>query len=147
MDSRPQGDPVAPGVTGNSDAESRDFGFGQHREDLLHHDPLLDCLVELARIHGRPNTRASLSAGLPVAKSGLTPALLPRAAARAGLTSKAVRLAADKIDPALLPAILLPRDNQACLLLEWSSDRKSALLLFPESGQGDLPPASRTKLM
>jgi ATP-binding cassette subfamily C protein LapB len=138
MEKRPQGDTVAPGVTESSGADGKGFGLGEHREDLLHHDPLLDCLVELSRIHGRPNTRASLSAGLPVAKSGLTPALLPRAAARAGLTSKAVRRAADKIDSALLPAILLLRDNQACLLLEWSSDRSSALLLFPESGQGSV---------
>ena len=34
------------------------------REDLLHHDPLLDCLVELTRIHGRPSTHAALTAGL-----------------------------------------------------------------------------------
>ena len=33
-------------------------------EDLLRHDPLLDCLLELTRIHGRPSTRAALSAGL-----------------------------------------------------------------------------------
>ncbi|HMX22886.1 MAG TPA: hypothetical protein PKA11_07885, partial [Accumulibacter sp.] len=32
------------------------------REDLLHHDPLLDCLVQLTRLHGRPSTRAALSA-------------------------------------------------------------------------------------
>ena len=39
-------------------------GFGTGiREDLLHRDPLLDCLVELTRIHGRPSTRAALSAG------------------------------------------------------------------------------------
>jgi len=36
------------------------------REDLLHHDPLLDCLVQLTRLHGRPSTRAALSAGLPL---------------------------------------------------------------------------------
>ena len=34
------------------------------REDILHLDPLLDCLVELTRIHGRPSTRAALVAGL-----------------------------------------------------------------------------------
>lgn len=106
------------------------------REDVLHFDPLLDCLVELTRIHGRPSTRASLSAGLPVPVSGLTPALLPRAAARAGFTSKAVRLALDKVDPALLPAILLLRDNRACVLVEWSADRQTARVLFPETGQG-----------
>ena len=106
------------------------------REDVLHFDPLLDCLVELTRIHGRPSTRASLSAGLPIPVSGLTPALLPRAAARAGFTSKAVRLSLDKVDPALLPAILLLRDNRACVLVEWSADRETARVLFPETGQG-----------
>ena len=34
------------------------------RKDLLHHDPLLACLLELTRLHGRPSTRAALSAGL-----------------------------------------------------------------------------------
>ncbi|UUZ49612.1 hypothetical protein LP420_04970 [Massilia sp. B-10] len=50
------------------------------REDLLHPDPLLDCLVELTRIYGRPSTRAALSAGLPLPKEGLTPSLFARAA-------------------------------------------------------------------
>ena len=42
-------------------------------EDQLHHDPLLDCLVELTRIHGRPSTRAALSAGLPLPETILDP--------------------------------------------------------------------------
>ena len=51
---------------------SADFGISTEpgkaggREDLLHHDPLLDCLVELTRIHGRPSTRAALISGLPL---------------------------------------------------------------------------------
>ncbi len=49
------------------------------REDLLHHDPLLDCLVELTRIHGRPSTHAALTAGLPLPDQGLTPSLFVRA--------------------------------------------------------------------
>jgi ATP-binding cassette subfamily C protein LapB len=106
------------------------------REDLLHHDPLLDCLVELTRIHGRASTRASLSAGLPIPKQGLTPSLFARAASRAGFSSKVVRRSLDKIDPVLLPAILLLSGNQACLLLGWDADGGSANLLFPETGQG-----------
>ena len=106
------------------------------REDVLHHDPLLDCLVELTRIHGRASTRASLSAGLPIPKQGLTPSLFARAASRAGFSSKVVRRALDKIDAALLPAILLLKDNQACLLVGWEADGQSANLLFPETGQG-----------
>ena len=61
------------------------------REDLLHHDPLLDCLVQLTRIHGRPSTHAALTAGLPLPAGGLTPSLFVRAAQRAGFASKLVR--------------------------------------------------------
>ena len=68
------------------------------REDLLHHDPLLACLVELTHLHGRPSTRAALSAGLPLENGCLTPSLFARAAARAGLSSKIVRRALPDID-------------------------------------------------
>lgn len=103
------------------------------REDLLHRDPLLDCLVELARIHGRPTTRAALSAGLPMPKAGLPPSLFARAAARAGLSCKILRQSLEKIDAAMLPAVLLMEDDSACLLLGWDARNESASLLFPEA--------------
>lgn len=107
------------------------------REDGLHHDPLLDCLVELSRIHGRPSTRAALSAGLPLNGVGLTPSLFSRAASRVGFASKVVRRPLDKIDKALLPVVLLLNGNEACVLLQWNVDG-SAQLLFPETGQGSV---------
>jgi ATP-binding cassette subfamily C protein LapB len=113
------------------------IGFGSGiREDLLHRDPLLDCLVELTRIHGRPSTRAALTAGLPLLPQGLTPSLFARAAAHAGFSAKVVRRDLLKIDPALFPAILLLKNNEACLLQSWSADGKTAQLLMPDSGQG-----------
>lgn len=105
------------------------------REDLLHPDPLLDCLVELTRIHGRPSTRAALSAGLPLENEGLTPSLFARAAAHAGFSSKVVRRELHKIDSALLPAILLLNGNQACVLQGWQADGQAQLLL-PDAAQG-----------
>jgi ATP-binding cassette subfamily C protein LapB len=117
------------------------------REDELHHDPLLDCLVELTRLHGRPSTRAALSAGLPLEDGCLTPSLFSRAASRAGLSSKIVRRPLDDIDHALLPVILLLDGDQACVLLGWENDGEGgeggeggeqARLLFPESGQGSV---------
>ena len=106
------------------------------REDALHHDPLLDCLVELARIHGRPSTRAALSAGLPLPKAGLLLSLFARAAARVGLSSKILRQPLEKIDAALLPVVLLLKGDAACLLLGWDDKGESANLLFPEAAQG-----------
>lgn len=108
------------------------------REDLLHHNPLLDCLVELTRIHNRPSTHAALIAGLPVTAEGLTPSLFSRAAARAGLASKVVRRPLDKIDLALLPVILLLEGDEACILLDWTQDGAEAVVLFPDGGQGSV---------
>lgn len=109
------------------------------REDLLHHDPLLDCLVELTRIHGRPSTHAALTAGLPLPDQGLTPSLFVRAAQRAGFASKLVRRPLEQIDAALLPVILLLKGNEACILLGWNEDGTSAKLLFPDTAQGAVP--------
>lgn len=108
------------------------------REDILHLDPLLDCLVELTRIHGRPSTRAALVAGLPLEKGKLTPSLFARAASRAGLSAKVLRRPLDKIDPALLPAVLLTANDEACVLLGWDETGENARLLFPETGQGSV---------
>ncbi|WP_240481837.1 type I secretion system permease/ATPase [Dechloromonas denitrificans] len=115
------------------------------REDLLHHDPLLDCLVELTRIHGRPSTRAALTAGLPLENGSLTPSLFARAASRAGLSAKLVRRPLERVDPALLPAVLLLDGEEACVLLGWDEAGENARLLFPETGQGSVL-LSRTSL-
>ena len=106
------------------------------REDLLHHDPLLDCLVELTRIYGRPSTRAALVAGLPLEKGSLTPSLFGRAASRAGLSAKVVKRSLDRINDVLLPAVLLLDGDEACVLLGWDESGQTARLLFPETGQG-----------
>ena len=115
------------------------------REDILHLDPLLDCLVELTRIHGRPSTRAALVAGLPLEKGKLTPSLFARAASRSGLSAKVLRRPLDKIDSALLPAVLLTANDEACVLLGWDETGENARLLFPETGQGSVS-LSRTDL-
>ena len=106
------------------------------REDLIHADPLLDCLVEVCRLHGQGASRAALAAGLPLADGRLTLELAERAAARAGMTARLQRVALDAVDAATLPAILILRDDQACVLLGWDGD--TARVLLPETGQGDV---------
>lgn len=108
------------------------------REDILHLDPLLDCLVELTRIHGRPSTRAALVAGLPLENGRLTPSLFARAASRSGLSAKVLRRPLEKIDSVLLPAVLLTVGDEACVLLGWDESGENARLLFPETGQGSV---------
>jgi ATP-binding cassette subfamily C protein LapB len=103
-------------------------------EHSVHFDPLLDSVVAMARIYGITTTREALSAGLPLEGNLITPALVPRAAARARLTARLARRTLDDLRPGLLPVILLLKDKQACLLLEWL-DTGDARVRFPESGE------------
>jgi len=89
-------------------------------EDLIHPDPLLDCLFEVRRLNGCAASRACLSASLPLsaeADGGMTRELVERAAERAGMWTKLSRLPLAGIDPATLPAILVLKDKPACVLL------------------------------
>lgn len=111
------------------------------REDLLKTDALLDCLVEVCRLHGHNATRASLAAGLPLNNGRLTLDLAERAAARAGMHTRLQRIAPEAVEPAALPAILILKDNKACVLLGWEGEADNASpgaarVLLPETGQG-----------
>ncbi|CAB3704072.1 MULTISPECIES: type I secretion system permease/ATPase [Achromobacter] len=97
-----------------------------------HDDPLLDCLVEITRLHGVTATAQALSAGLPLEEHKLTPALLPRAAARAQLSARVVKRTLDSISQDLLPAILLLNGERACLLLK--KDGENYVVSHPELG-------------
>jgi len=107
------------------------------REDLIHPDPLLDCLVEVCRLHGVGASRASLSAGLPLQSGRITLELAERAAARVGMSARLQRLALADIDPAALPAILILTDNRACVLQGFNADG-GAQVLLPETAQGSI---------
>jgi ATP-binding cassette subfamily C protein LapB len=97
-------------------------------------DPLLECLMALARMHGAPRTRDALIAGLPLVDHRLTPSIFERAARRAGLASKIVQRGLDGLNQALLPVVLLLHDREACLLVGWEADG-SARVVFPELGE------------
>ncbi len=128
-------------MTATLDTTAPDASAPQRlREDLLTPDPLLDCLVEVCRLHGLPASRASLSAGLPLDKGALPLKLAERAAGRAGLATKVQRLPLERIDALTLPAILILKGEQACVLLGRESGISGASakwrILLPDSGQG-----------
>ncbi len=81
------------------------------------HSPLVEILRLLAGHYGRRTSRSSLTAGLPIPKTGITPDLFVRAAARADLHAKMV----ERTLPALaiapnLPCVLALEGGQACIL-------------------------------
>jgi ATP-binding cassette, subfamily C, bacterial LapB len=103
------------------------------RDSGRKHDPLLECLMALARIHGVPRTRDALVSGLPLSDQQLTPSVFERAARRAGMSSKIMRRSLDALNDALFPVVLLLNDREACLLVGWEADG-AASVVFPELG-------------
>lgn len=78
-------------------------------------DVLAECLVLICRAHDRPHSAAALTAGLPLDQGVLTPSLVMRAAARAGLAGRALRRPIADLPSALLPAIVLTHDGAVVL--------------------------------
>jgi len=102
-----------------------------------HDDPLLDCLIQLAKLYGRPATRTGLSSGLPLLQNRLTVELFSRAADRAGLSSRVLHRPIEKITSLQLPIVLLLKDRRACVLVAVEDGGRQLRILLPETGTGE----------
>ncbi len=77
-----------------------------------------------------------LTTGLPLPDQRLSPDLLPRAAARAGLQGRLLQRKLIQIPEIALPALLLLKDGRSAVLLGWEG--QSARLLISESNGGEV---------
>lgn len=83
------------------------------------HDPLVDALRIMAGYYGRRTSFASLTAGLPIPATGITPILFTRAAERTGLHARMAEKTVEALAIAPnLPCILVLENKQACILWE-----------------------------
>ena len=105
-------------------------------EETLPGGSLLESLLLVARAHNLVTSRETLLAGLPLIDGQLTPALLSRAAQRAGLTTKLATRELTRLNNALFPAILLLDNQDTCLLLAIQDQR--AQVVFPELGEASV---------
>lgn len=95
--------------------------------------PLVECLRLLAGHYGRRTSVSSLTAGLPIPASGITPNLFIRAAERADLHATMVERTLDALAIAPnLPCVLALANNQACILWKVESPER---LPQPAPGQ------------
>lgn len=97
-------------------------------------DPLLDCLEVLSKIYKRPVSRTVLRSGLPLVNNRLTVELLPRAAKRAGLSSRILKRSLKSLLSVELPAMLLLNNRRACIAVSFDQRSQQIELLWPESG-------------
>ncbi|HEY8191524.1 MAG TPA: cysteine peptidase family C39 domain-containing protein, partial [Alphaproteobacteria bacterium] len=95
-------------------------------------DALLDCLVFLTAHHGRAKSAEAIRAGLAYDEKGMGPNLFCEAAERMGLKAKIMRRGdIGDIPDAVLPAVLMLKDNRACVLVERAPHGKKAKIFIP----------------
>lgn len=97
-------------------------------------DPLLDGLLILCKLHDCTVSRASLSAGLPLAQQRLSLDLLPRAAARASLQARLLRRELSAISKLNLPVLLILKHGRCAVLRRWGDDGQA--LILPSEAEG-----------
>ena len=95
--------------------------------------PLLECLVQLFILLGKPISMERLKAGLPEEGDVGKTSVCLRAAIQSGMNAKIVyRKNLKNISSLTLPCILLLKDNGACVFV--SKDKDNAKVIFPEVG-------------
>lgn len=97
-------------------------------------DALLECLLIVCRAYDRTHSAAALTAGLPLESGRLTPALMLRAAGRAGLSGRILRRPLAQLPGALLPVVLFTTEDEAVVLTGLSGER--AEVVDPQIGGG-----------
>lgn len=97
-------------------------------------DPLLNSLIYVSRYYGLANSPEALVNGLPLSDGKLTPFLLPRAAERAGLVAKENRAELENISSLILPAILVLKGGDSCVLNSINTETREAEVTTLESG-------------
>ncbi|PKO44134.1 MAG: type I secretion system permease/ATPase [Betaproteobacteria bacterium HGW-Betaproteobacteria-22] len=101
-------------------------------------DTLLESLLLVCRLHGLATTRDALVAGLPLRDAKMTPALVKRAAERVNLATSIFNKPLNKVRQEFLPAILLLKDNEACVLTRLDHQNQQAMVIFPELGEAEV---------
>ena len=96
---------------------------------------LMDCMETICAIHHIPFSRLSVLTGLPLNGGDLSPTAMTRAASKIGLQCRSAKRRLTHINPALLPAILVLDNKQACVLLSVDDEAEQAEVVFPELNQ------------
>ncbi|AWA47355.1 type I secretion system permease/ATPase [Acinetobacter junii] len=95
-------------------------------------DPLALCLIRVAKDYEISITQEGLLSGLPLPNGKLIPQFFSRAADRVSLTSNMVQQNLDQLNHFVFPAILILKNNTACVLYRFDTERQTATVYFPE---------------
>ena len=106
-------------------------------------DPLLNALLFFGKLHSRSINPHGAVQGLPLSDGVLTPDLFPRAAANCGFEAKMVKRRLSDLHGAILPVVLILKNNDVVILSKYDNKRKNAsaeiVVLATGSGVEEIP--------
>jgi ATP-binding cassette subfamily C protein LapB len=114
-----------------------DEGLDQIKNDGVA-DSLLDSLALICRLYGVATSKDALVSGLPLRDGKMTPELLKRSADRVNLAVTILKKPLNQIRQEFLPAILLLKDEQACVITKLDPASNQAGVIYPELGETEL---------
>ncbi len=100
-------------------------------------DPLLDGLILLTHLYGKPYTKEVLTAGLPTEDTALDAKNFLVAAERAGLSAKLHKRELNTISTLTLPALVLLKGKQTAIILEVDKENNQVKVMRPETGKSE----------
>ena len=101
-------------------------------------DTLLESLLFLSKFHKRVASAESLTTGLAMHGSVMTPAMFIKSAKRIGLICKPVKRTVDEVANMSLPAVALLQNNKACVVLNIDSYKNEITLILPAVSLGEI---------
>ncbi len=113
---------AAPDQSGDLLAQSKEHFVG-----------LMECLLLVSRLEGRPASVAAASAGLPLEDGKLKSDHLVRAANRIGLAAMPMRRKLREIPQGVLPAIIALQGERYAVITDIDTDAGYAVLMAPET--------------
>lgn len=100
-------------------------------------DTLLECLLFLSKYYEREASADSLTSGLAIYDSLMTPKMFVESAKRVGLEIKTVQRELKDISKVALPSVITLNDNTACVLVDIDFIKHNAKVIMPSVSDGE----------
>ena len=101
-------------------------------------DTLLECLLFLSKYYQRPASLESLTSGLAIYDTLMTPKMFEESAKRIKLSVNTVRRDISEISEIALPSVMMLDSDKSCILLELNHKENKAKVIMPHINLGEL---------
>ena len=101
-------------------------------------DTLLECLLFLSKYFQRPASLDSLTSGLAIYDTLMTPKMFEQSAKRINLSVSTVRRDISQISKIALPSVMMLGVDKSCVLVDINHDKKTAKVIMPHINLGEL---------